>query len=237
MSFLNPLLLFGLAAVAVPIIIHLLNRRKFRKIDWAAMKFVKLSIDQNQRRMKLEDLILLLLRCALLALLALALARPVMRQSESSFMGQAGVTSVLVLDNSFSMGLEDGEATRFERAKAACTNILDSLPSGSSVALYLGSDVVRPVIEEPVFDLDAVREGILPKDQVNDLGIICSVWLAPTIVDVKDLDHKVLFDIHREGMKKAIAKAMRNEPSIDWLLENQDQIVHKYYQMGLDGKI
>ena len=96
MSFLNPLLLFGLAAVAVPIIIHLLNRRKFRKIDWAAMKFVKLSIDQNQRRMKLEDLILLLLRCALLALLALALARPVMRQSESSFMGQAGVVSSIV---------------------------------------------------------------------------------------------------------------------------------------------
>ena len=134
MSFLNPLLLFGMAAVAVPIIIHLLNRRKFRKVNWAAMKFVKLSIDQNQRRMKLEDLILLLLRCALLALLALALARPVMRQSESSFMGQTGVTSVLVLDNSFSMGLEDGEATRFQRAKAACTNILDSLPSGSSVA-------------------------------------------------------------------------------------------------------
>ena len=106
MSFLNPLLLFGIAAVSVPIIIHLLNRRKFRKVNWAAMKFVKLSIDQNQRRMRLEDLILLLLRCALLALLALALARPVMRQSESSFMGQAGVTSVLVLDNSFSMGLE-----------------------------------------------------------------------------------------------------------------------------------
>ncbi|MCB8840759.1 formaldehyde-activating enzyme [Aurantimonas sp. VKM B-3413] len=85
--------------------------------------------------------------------------------------------------------------------------------------------------------LDAVREGILPKDQVNELGIICSVWLAPTIVEAKDLDHKILFDIHREGMKKAIKKAMANEPSIDWLLENQDQIVHKYYQMGLDGKI
>lgn len=85
--------------------------------------------------------------------------------------------------------------------------------------------------------LDAVREGLLPKDRVNDLGIICSVWLAPTIVDVKDLDHKVLFDIHRKGMPSAIRKAMANEPSIDWLLENQDSIVHKYYQMGLDGKL
>ena len=160
MSFLNPLLLFGIAAVSVPIIIHLLNRRKFRKVNWAAMKFVKLSIDQNQRRMRLEEVLHLLLRCALLALLALALARPVMRQSESSFMGQAGVTSVLVLDNSFSMGLEDGEATRFERAKAACTNILDSLPSGSSVALYLGSDVVRPVMVETTALGSAVAAGL-----------------------------------------------------------------------------
>ena len=63
------------------------------------------------------------------------------------------------------------------------------------------------------------------------------VWLAPTIVDVADLDHRVLFDIHRKGMAKAISKAMRQEPSIDWLLENQDKIVHRYFQMGLDGKI
>jgi len=85
--------------------------------------------------------------------------------------------------------------------------------------------------------LDAVRAGDLPKDQVNDLGIICSVWVAPTIVNIADLDHKLLFEIHRKGMAKAINKAMRNEPSIDWLLENQDKVVHKYYQMGLDGKI
>ena len=45
--------------------------------------------------------------------------------------------------------------------------------------------------------LDAVREGILPRDRVNDLGIICSVWLAPTLVDVPDLDLMVLFDIQR----------------------------------------
>ena len=50
MSFLNSIMLFGTAAVAVPIIIHLLNRRKFKKVTWAAMKFIKLSVEQNQRR-------------------------------------------------------------------------------------------------------------------------------------------------------------------------------------------
>ena len=77
MSFLNPLMLIGISAIAVPIIIHFLNRRKFKTIIWAAMKFVKLSVDQNQRRMRLEDLILLLIRCALLALLAFAVHLPV----------------------------------------------------------------------------------------------------------------------------------------------------------------
>jgi 5,6,7,8-tetrahydromethanopterin hydro-lyase len=85
--------------------------------------------------------------------------------------------------------------------------------------------------------LDAVRAGDLPKEKVNDLGIICSVWLNPGVIDDDNLDHKALFDIHRKAMAQAIHKAMNNEPSIDWLLEHQDSITHKYYQMGLDGKI
>jgi 5,6,7,8-tetrahydromethanopterin hydro-lyase len=85
--------------------------------------------------------------------------------------------------------------------------------------------------------LDAVRNGDIPREKANDLGIIVSVWLNPSIVDVEDLDHKVLFDIHREAASKAIHKAMHNEPGIDWLLENQEKITHKYYQMGLDGKL
>ena len=51
------------------------------------------------------------------------------------------------------------------------------------------------------------------------------------------LDHKVLFEIHRKATALAIHKAMANKPDIDWLLENQDKITHKYYQMGLDGKL
>ena len=85
--------------------------------------------------------------------------------------------------------------------------------------------------------LDAVRNGDIPKEKVHDLGIIVSVWLNPIVAEQDDLDHQVLFNIHREATAKAIHKAMCNEPSIDWLLENQDKIVHKYFQMGLDGKI
>lgn len=85
--------------------------------------------------------------------------------------------------------------------------------------------------------LDCVRSGDIPRDKVDDLGIIVSVWLNPSVSDDDGLDHKILFDIHRKATTQAIQKAMNFEPSIDWLLENQDSIVHKYYQMGLDGKI
>ena len=85
--------------------------------------------------------------------------------------------------------------------------------------------------------LDAVRNGDIPKDKANDLGIIVSVWLNPSVSTDDNLDHKILFDIHRKATSAAIHKAMNNEPDIDWLLANQDEIVHKYYQMGLDGKI
>jgi 5,6,7,8-tetrahydromethanopterin hydro-lyase len=85
--------------------------------------------------------------------------------------------------------------------------------------------------------LDAVRAGDIPKGKANDLGIICSVWLNPSVATDDNLDHRVLFDIHRKAMAQAIHKAMHNKPDIDWLLENQDKIIHKYFQMGLDGKI
>ena len=85
--------------------------------------------------------------------------------------------------------------------------------------------------------LDSVRCGDIPKDKANDLGIIVSVWLNPSVATDDNLDHKILFDIHRKATSQAIHKAMNNEPSIDWLLENQESIIHKYFQMGLDGKI
>ena len=84
--------------------------------------------------------------------------------------------------------------------------------------------------------LDAVRSGDIPKDKADDLGIIVSVWLNPGIVDVEDLDHKILFDIHRKATWQAINKAMTYQPSIDLLLENQDKVVHKYFEKALKGE-
>lgn len=85
--------------------------------------------------------------------------------------------------------------------------------------------------------LDAVRCGDIPKSKVDDIGIIVSLWLSPSIVNVEKLDHKVLFDIHRKATGLAIRKAMTHQPSIDWLLENQDKVIHKYFEKGIKGEL
>src|SRR5436190_12020174 len=83
--------------------------------------------------------------------------------------------------------------------------------------------------------LDAVRAGDIPKEKANDLGIIVSVWLDPSVVDEK-IDFNILFETNRTATAKAIHKAMHHEPGIDWLLANQNKITHCFHQMALDAK-
>ena len=84
--------------------------------------------------------------------------------------------------------------------------------------------------------LDAVRAGDIPKNKVNDLGIIISVWLDPSVVKT-EIDPKILFATNREATAKAIHKAMHHEPTIDWLLKNQDNVPHYFHQLALDGQL
>jgi 5,6,7,8-tetrahydromethanopterin hydro-lyase len=84
--------------------------------------------------------------------------------------------------------------------------------------------------------LDAVRAGDIPKSKANDLGIIVSVWLDPSVTTV-EIDPKVLFETNRAATAKAIKKAMNNEPSIDWLLKHQDEVPHFFHQLALEGKL
>ena len=86
--------------------------------------------------------------------------------------------------------------------------------------------------------LDSVRAGDIPQGKVNSIGIIVAVWLDPSVADEKTkIDHDVLFQTHREATRKAIHKAMNNEPSIDWLLKNQKKISHYYHDLGKQGDL
>ncbi len=119
MTFLSPLLAWGALLGAIPIIIHLLNRRRFRRVDWAPMRYLKLTVQRNRRRVQIEQLLLMLLRVAALALLFFYLARPVINPTGlEGWLGSGGRSSQIVLiDDSLSMGYGSSESPAFRQAK------------------------------------------------------------------------------------------------------------------------
>lgn len=159
MSFLNPALLFGAAAVAVPILIHLWNRRRFRPMPWAAMRFLRASVEQNRRRVRIEDWLLLLVRCLLLLLLALALARPALR-SVAAFLDTGRAATVLVVDQSASLAASDGVRTRMDDARDAAEAVVGAYPAGSEWVVWGSGDRVTEWVPEFTPDASRVRKEI-----------------------------------------------------------------------------
>src|SRR5438477_12748394 len=113
---LNPLLLWFTALGAVPIIIHLLNKRRYRPVVWAAMEFLLQAIQKNARRLQLRDIILMLIRALAVIFLALSLARPAVSMHGIPG-GGSRTAAIILLDNSMSMGYNNGQETRFDVAK------------------------------------------------------------------------------------------------------------------------
>lgn len=139
MSFLAPWMLWGVAAASIPVLLHFFYRSRYRTVPWAAMKFLLTSIEQVSRRIRFQELLLLIARTALLVLLALALARPSSLAGKGSGEGDA-VDAVLLIDTSLSMGARDGAITRLERARKAALAIIDHLPAHSTVQIVAVAD-------------------------------------------------------------------------------------------------
>src|SRR5688572_23154322 len=100
----NPLYWWGATAVSVPIIIHLINRLRYRRIRWAAMEFLLQSQKRNRRRLIIEQLLLLLLRCALVMLAVLLVVRPTwLLGGDAARNANRPSYHVIVLDDSLSM--------------------------------------------------------------------------------------------------------------------------------------
>lgn len=150
---LNPFYIGFLALGAVPIIIHLLNKRRYRPVTWAAMEFLMQAIQKNARRLQLRDIILMLIRTAAVCFMALLICRP--HIASKSFMGGTKIGAVILLDNSLSMGAETGAVaagkpeTRFDVAKKLTKQVLSRLEPGSWCALYTFNTDAKAPIGEP----------------------------------------------------------------------------------------
>ena len=131
-SFLNSFFLWGLAAASLPIIIHLIKRNRAIKLPFAAMRFLQIDPNERFRSQKLKQILLLLMRIAAVALLALAFTRPFFSDAETlSFWGRQPRAAVILVDNSLSMGYKNNFQTAVEKARTT----LNSFQEGDEFTL------------------------------------------------------------------------------------------------------
>ncbi len=151
------MMLLGAAAIAVPLALHFFYRARYRPLPWAAMTFLKQAIEQTSRRLRFQEILLLLLRCAVLLLLAFAIARPTFSGSTAAGRGES-VDAVFVFDTSYSMGARDGEKSRIERAKEAALTAIENLPPRSTVQIFSCADRVAALGPISPGNLDQARQ-------------------------------------------------------------------------------
>ena len=161
MSFLTPWLLYGFAALAVPIVIHLWQRKRIIHVPFSTLRFLKIVAARTSRSAKVENLLLLLLRSLIVALVIAAAARPVVSTESAKFFGGSVPRTVaLVIDQSMSMGYKSGEQTRLEHAKQQAQAVIDDLKAGDEVAVIAFSDRPRMLVAEPTVDHAVARQAV-----------------------------------------------------------------------------
>jgi len=177
-QFLNPALLAGALLFAVPLVIHLLNRQRHKKRPWAAMEFLLRAYQKQRNRLRNENLLLLLLRCLVPIVLALAIARPVLQAAAGLLGGSVVVHHVVVVDGSYSMGMhQDGGQSPFDKARTLVGRLLDGFEASTErndkVTLVLAGTRPR-FLARGDLALQTARNQWLqmqkPEDAGSDLG-------------------------------------------------------------------
>ncbi len=171
LAFLNTAYLGALGLAAIPILIHLMRRRRVRIVPWAAWEFLLASTKRNRKRFRIEHLILLATRIAIVALVVLAFSRPLVRSLGMPMVNSgARVHALIVLDDSFSMGHRREGVSEFDRAKRVADDLVAKcLKPGDSGSLVLLSSKPAAAIGEPTYDLQKLRARIR-QEQVGDRG-------------------------------------------------------------------
>ena len=152
----NPWMLLGGLAVASPILIHLLNKRRFKIVEWAAMDFLFEADKKNRRRVQLENIILLMLRCLAMLLIAFMLARPFLPSSITNVLQQSQkLERVILIDDSLSQKVLNGSMPAFETVKDSAKQMIaqfaDSNETEDWLTIMLTSDPEQPLLaNEPL---------------------------------------------------------------------------------------
>lgn len=202
LAFLNPMLLAALPLCAIPIVIHLLNRRRFHRVPWAAMEYLLAAMKRNRKRLRMEQWLVLLLRTLAVLFLVALVSRPQL--------GGGGILSsrthhVIVLDDSASTTQRSGSTTVFEKAQERLRAIVEELSSrrgGDLVSLVRTSRPAQPDLwgqrigPETARRVAAMQKEWTVGDGAPDLGqvLASAVKRATEVLDAARTEYVLVTD-------------------------------------------
>ena len=207
-------MLAGLGAIAIPVIVHLLHRQKTTPIQWGAMQFLIESPLQQKRRRRIEHWLLMLARMAVLGVLAVALARPLLNAELATPLGGGTSTDfAVVIDHSLSTGrAAGGGKTVFGRSVELTGQIAGSLKGVDTLSIVLAEHTPRTLSDRPMAvgsaDLPKARETLgQMKPGLTDGNVADAVRVAREIVN------------HGRGVHKKIL-VLGDEQKSGWQIED-----------------
>ena len=225
MTSLNSLPLWGTLAalgISIPIVLHILNKARPKKVNWAAMELLQKTTQQQSKKIKLEDWLLMVLRCLTFLLVALAMMRLVFVNSSDLFSG-ASRELILVIDSSYSMNHGQYES-RFDLAKKKAMKIVNSLPSGSKISLVTIGDEPEVLIrhkDPSEISLERYFAALKAKPEGFGLEVSLSV-LDELLNDSDSANREVIF--------------LTDAQKRSWC-ENSESTIEKFAELGQKASI
>ena len=217
----NPWMMgLGGLAVSLPILIHLLNKRRFKIVEWAAMDFLFDAEKKNRRRVQLENFLLLLLRCLAMFLIGLLLARPFLPSSVTQFLAQKPqFERVVLLDDSLSQNVVTDGEPGIDKAKTALAQFMKQLSevddSDNWITVLLTSSPDQPLIAN-----EPLTPTTLPA-------------LAEIVDDIEISDGSVNYSLSLNSMNRYVSGERENASRVAYLFSDMRE--HDWRQTGDDS--
>jgi hypothetical protein len=205
MNFLNPLALIGLAAASIPLVLHLLNLRRLKTVDFGTLRFLHELQQKQVRKLRLQQLLLLIIRTLLVIFAVLALSRPTI-ESKLPLLGATSRSSVVILiDNSGSMEAADGYGPRLGQAKKAAKEIVDGLRDGDEVVVLPMTGV------DPTQRVDFTRTFAIAREQIDAVSLSSGTASMPA--SLRSIGQLLDRSLHRYNEIYIISDA---QTSLSW---------------------
>jgi hypothetical protein len=228
MTFLHPLLLWGTLLGSIPIIIHLLSRRRYRIMPWAAMEFLLAALSERSRNVRIQDLVLLALRVLVLVAAAGAVARPLLSPAAVGKVGlsSGGPDAVLIIDTSYSMQTNVAGQTRIDHARQRAHAALQALPGEGRVGVIYMDERATPATEGLITDrlqiaaaIDRAEPSALGSDAAPAIAAAIELLKESTATSkriflVTDAQAQ-LFERQASGLRRVLAEA---DPSVGFVV-------------------